>query len=319
MKLIIQIPCYNEEKTLPVTIGELPRQIDRVDEIEILVVDDGSTDNTARIAEESGAHHILSFTKNKGLARAFNEGIEFALGLGADIIVNTDADNQYFGPDTEKLINPILDGNADVVIGDRETRKIRHFSWFKKILQKLGSRLVKNLSNTEIQDAVSGFRAYSREAAMHLNILTGFSYTIESIIQLGHKKINIISIPVRTNEKLRDSRLFKNIFNFLYNQLSTIIRVYSTYKGLKVFSFISLILFIPGIAGLSRFLYHYISTGGGGGHIQSLIFSAIFLLASLLIFLFGIIADLIGYNRLLIEKVLYKIKKLEYDSDKKEL
>jgi len=315
MKLIIQIPCYNEEKSLPITFADLPKKIDGIDIIETLIINDGSSDKTVEVAKQLGVNHIISFTQNRGLAMAFSAGIEKCLKLGADIIVNTDADNQYFGGDIPKLVEPVIQHKADVVIGDRETHKINHFSWLKKKLQYSGSSLVRSLSNTNVPDAVSGFRAFSKEAALSINVLTEFSYTIENLIQLGNQRLKIVSVPVKTNEKLRDSRLFKNLPSFVKNQLATILRVYATYKALRVFTAIGLIMLLPGLAGFARFLYYYF-TDGGNGHIQSLIFSTTFIIIGFLVFMFGIISDLIGNNRKLIEKTLYKIKQLEL-KDKK--
>ena len=317
MKLIIQIPCYNEEKTLSVTYRDLPRQIEGIDEIETLVINDGSTDNTVEVAGKIGVNHIINFNGNKGLARAFSAGIEKCLELGADVIVNTDADNQYCGQDIPKLVKPVIDGKADVAVGDRQTDNIRHFSWIKKRLQKTGSALIRKLSNTKVADTVSGFRAFSRDAAMRINALTEFSYTIESLIQLGNQKLKIISVPIRTNDELRKSRLFKSIPGFLSLQLSTMLRVYATYKALRVFTVIGLIVILPGLLGFGRFLYYFF-TVGGEGHIQSLIFSTVLINIGFIVFMFGIIADLIGNNRKLIEKALYKIKKLELKKDNKE-
>ncbi len=312
MKLIIQIPCYNEEKSLPITFADLPKKIVGIDKIETLIIDDGSSDNTAEVAKKIGVDHIVSFKQNRGLAMAFSAGIEKCLELGADIIINTDADNQYCGADIKKLVIPIIKNNADIVIGDRETKEIKHFSWFKKRLQYSGSRLVRRLSKTDTPDTVSGFRAFSKEAALRINVLTAFSYTIENLIQLGHQKLKIISVPINTNEQLRESRLFKSIPSFIGNQLATILRVYATYKALKVFTAIGLIIILPGIAGFTRFLYYFF-TSGGEGHIQSLIFSTTAIIIGFLVLMFGIIADLISNNRKLIEKTLYKIKKMELE------
>ena len=310
MKLIIQIPCYNEEETLPLTLADIPHKIEGIDTIEILIIDDGSKDKTVEIAKNLKVNHIVSFKQNKGLARAFEAGIEKCIEEGADIIVNTDGDNQYCGADIPKLVKPLLSGEADVVIGDRQTHKIAHFSIFKKRLQKFGTKVIQNLSQTDVKDAVSGFRAYSRQTALKMNINTDFSYTIENLIQLGNMKERIISVPIRTNKQLRKSRLFKSIPDFIFNQLSTIIRVYSTYKSLKVFSIIGILLMIPGLIGIFRFIYFFISDGGSG-HIQSLVISAIFLNVGFFIIMFGIIANLISVNRKLIERTLYRLRKLE--------
>ncbi len=303
MKLIIQIPCYNEEASLPLTYVDLPKTIEGIDKIEVLVIDDGSTDKTRKIAESLGADHIISFKNNKGLARAFEAGLNKSLELGADIIVNTDADNQYAGSDIEKLVQPILKGEADVVIGDRQTDSIRHFSFFKKLMQKLGSGIIRKLSRTQVRDVVSGFRAYSRDTAFQLNIATDFSYTIENVMQLGSMKARLISVPVRTNKQLRKSRLYKSTPGFISQQIFTIIRAYSNYKAIRAFTILGILLMIPGIIGFIRFLYFYF-TEGGQGHIQSLIFSTAFLNAGLLILMIGIIADLISTNRKLLERLL---------------
>ncbi len=311
MKLIIQIPCYNEEKTLPVTYVDLPKKIEGIDQIETLVIDDGSTDKTLEVAKALGVSHILPLKNNRGLARAFEAGLEKSLELGADIIVNTDGDNQYYGPDIEKLVRPIIDGQADMVVGDRQTDTIQHFSWTKKKLQKAGSSLIRRLSKTNIRDTVSGFRAYTRDTAMKINILTEFSYTIENLIQLGNQRLRIVSVPVQTNKKLRKSRLFKGIGHFISNQLRTLIRVYSTYRALRVFTTLGIILILPGLIGFGRFLYFYF-TEGGEGHIQSLIFSTTFLIIGFLVIIFGIMADLISMNRKLLEKLLIFMKEAKW-------
>jgi len=314
MKLIIQIPCYNEEESLEITYNDLPKSISGIDVIETLIINDGSIDKTLEVAHKIGIDHIVSFKCNKGLAYAFAAGIEKCLELGADIIVNTDADNQYFGGDIVKLVQPILQQKADVVIGNRQTNKIEHFSWFKKRLQNIGSSIVRNLSNTTIPDTVSGFRAFSREAALQINVLTEYSYTIENLIQFGHKKLKIVAVPIQTNGKLRESRLFKSIPSFVKNQLATIIRVYATYKALKVFSVIGVIIILPGLAGFVRFLYFYF-TIGGEGHIQSLILSTMLIIIGFIVFMIGIVSDLVSSNRKLIEKVLYLMKKYKFEDN----
>jgi glycosyltransferase involved in cell wall biosynthesis len=312
MKLIIQIPCYNEERNLPATFLDLPKTIEGIERIETLIIDDGSEDHTVEIARRIGVDHILSFKNHKGLARAFSEGIDKSLELGADIIVNTDADNQYAGQDIPQLVQPILVGKADVVVGARQIEAIPHFSWFKKKLLRWGSALIRALSRTKVEDAVSGFRAFSKEAALRISILSDYSYTIENLIQLGHQKLKIVSVPIRTNPKSRESRLIKNIPHFVGQQAATIMRVYATYKALKVFMTLGLIIILPGLLGFIRFLYFY-WTGRGQGHVQSLVFSAAMLLGGLLILIFGIIADLIDNNRKQIEKALYRIKKMELE------
>ncbi len=312
MKLIVQIPCFNEANYLPLTLKDIPKDIEGIDKIEILVIDDGSSDNTADVAKKNGVHHVVSFKKHRGLAAAFSAGLEACLLNGADIIVNTDADNQYNGADIPKLISPILKGEADIVIGDRQTQNVPHFSWVKKKLQKWGSSLVRLLSKTDIPDAPSGFRAISREAAFKLNILTDFSYTLETLIQAGTIGLAVKSVPIRTNEKTRDSRLFTNMFSFLKHSGSTVLRAYTMHKPLKIFLIFSVIFFIPGFILGARFLILFYS-GHSGGHIQSLILSAILLIASFLLAVVAILSDLIASNRKLIEETLRRIRRIESD------
>jgi len=314
VKLLIQIPCYNEEETLGETIKAFPKFIDGIDEIETLVIDDGSTDNTLNTAKNLAVDHIVALPNNRGLAKAFYAGIEECLKVGADIIVNTDADNQYLGSDIKKLVEPILNKKADIVVGDRQTDKIEHFSVIKKIFQKFGSYFVRKLSKTDVIDTVSGFRAFTRESALQINIFTDYSYTIETIMQFGSRKANIISVPIETNKTTRESRLFKNIPSFISNQLFTIIRAFSNYQALKVFTTIGLIIITPGIFGFIRFLYFYF-TKGGDGHVQSLIFSTVLINIGFIVLMSGVIADLISNNRKLIENVAYLIKKDMYKGD----
>lgn len=311
MNLIIQIPCYNEEQTLPVTLADLPRQIDGVDKIEYLIINDGSTDRTVEVAKEHGVHHIVSFRNNKGLAKGYMAGLDACLRLGADIIVNTDADNQYNGADIAALVQPIVNGEAEMVIGDRRTDGIEHFSWFKKRLQSLGSWVVRQVSGTLVPDATSGFRALSRDAAMQMNVVSQFTYTLETIIQAGKKNLAITHVPIRTNGKLRESRLFRGNFNYIKRSVATIARIYTMYEPLKMFATIGGILFGGGLVIGLRFVYFYITTGGAG-HIQSLILAAILLLLGFQVFFLGLVADIIGSNRQLIESTLYRIKKIEY-------
>jgi len=310
MKLIVQIPCYNEEETLPQTVADIPREIDGVDKVEILIIDDGSTDRTVEIAREIGVDHIVINKRNQGLAASFRNGLDMCLKLGAGVIVNTDGDNQYAGWDIPKLIAPVLAGTADIVIGDRQTDRIEHFSKGKKVLQKLGSGLVRSLSGTDVPDAVSGFRAYSRDAALHMNIVSSFSYTIETVIQAGSKQLAVASVPVETNAKTRESRLFSSIPRFVERQVNTIVRMYAMYKPLKVFFFIGLFLVVIGSIPIARFLFFYFS-GDGGGHIQSLILGGTFLILGFVTFLIGLLADLVGFNRKLLETALEKIRRLE--------
>jgi len=310
VKLIIQIPCFNEAEILPLTLADLPRQIPGVDEIEVLIIDDGSSDETTEVARRSGVHHIVRMTKNKGLANGFMAGLDASLRLGADIIVNTDADNQYNGADIPNLVRPILDGQAEMVIGDRQTDEIHHFSWMKKRLQNLGSWVVRQVSATEIPDATSGFRALSREAALQMNVISRFTYTLETIIQAGKKNLAVSHVPVRTNSKLRESRLFKGNWNYIKRSIATITRIYTMYEPLKMFSYIGGTVFGVGFLIGLRFLYYFITTGGAG-HIQSLILAAVLLMIGFQVFIIGLVADLIGFNRRLIESALYRVRRLE--------
>jgi len=309
-KLIIQIPCFNEEETLPATVRDLPRAIDGIDTIEYLVIDDGSRDRTSDVARELGVHHVIRFTNNKGLARAFSAGIDHALALGADIIVNTDADNQYVGADIERLVGPILEGRADMVIGDRQPETIAHFSPIKKRLQHWGSWVVRQLSGTEVPDTTSGFRAYSREAALRMNVVSEFTYTLETIIQAGKQSVAIDHVPVRTNPMLRRSRLYGTMGGYVKRSAATILRVYTMYEPLKMFSYAGAVIFALGLVPGVRFLFLFLA-GESQGHVQSLILSAVLIILGFQIFVLGVIADLIGANRKLIEGVLYRVRKVE--------
>lgn len=310
MKLIVQIPCYNEEETLPQTVGDIPRSIPGIDQVEILVVDDGSSDRTIAVAKELGVDHILSNRRNMGLARTFRRGLDHALKLGADIVVNTDGDNQYCGADIALLVQPILEGRADVVVGDRQTHTIAHFSGGKKLLQRLGSTVVRSLSGVDVPDAVSGFRAISREAALQLNILSSFSYTIEMLIQVGRKQIAYAHVPVRTNPKTRESRLFRSIPKFIERSVTTLVRIYTLYQPLRVFGLIGLILVLIGAAPILRFLF-LVMTDSAGGHLQSLIIGGSLLVLGALTIFIGLVADLINYNRQLMELTLEKVRRME--------
>jgi len=311
MKLIIQIPCFNEADALPITLKDLPREVPGFRIVEWLVIDDGSTDGTEEIARGCDVDHIVSFTGNQGLARAFLAGLDAAVRLGADIIVNTDADNQYLAADIPALVAPILAGNADVVIGARPIDKISSFSPLKKILQKAGSAVVRFVSKTDIPDAPSGFRAMTREAAMRFNVFNDYTYTLETIIQAGQKGIAITSVPVRVNRVLRPSRLVKNIPSYLAKSLVTIVRIFVVYKAFRFFMSVGLMLFCAGLIGGFRFLYYYI-TGNGAGHVQSLIFASILLGIGFQTMLTAFLADLLAVNRRLMEDVQYRVKKLEY-------
>lgn len=311
MKLIIQIPCYNERDTLPQTIADLPREIPGVDCIEYLVIDDGSSDGTAEIAKQLGVHHVLVNAGNLGLARSFARGLDFALGAGADIIVNTDGDNQYYGGDIAKLVEPILRHEAEIVVGDRQTGQIAHFSAGKRALQSVGSTVVRTFSGVQIPDAVSGFRAISRMAAMRINIVSSFSYTIEMLIQSGHKGMAVASVPVRTNGKTRESRLFKSIPSFIRKSGATTLLMYAMYQPLRIFSLIGLLIAIIGMIPIVRFLYFYLFMDGTG-KIQSLVLGSALMTAGTLTFVMGLLADLVGRNRQLLELTLERVRRLEY-------
>jgi len=312
MKCIIQIPCFNEEATLPVTIADLPKSLPGVDIVEYLIIDDGSSDRTVEVARSCGVHHIVGFRKNRGLARAFDLGINACLARGADIIVNTDADNQYCGQDIDKLVAPIVSGEADMVVGDRQTHNIDHFSSLKKFLQKHGSFMVGSFSGMHVPDATSGFRAMSRDAALELNVISDFSYTLETLIQAGRKHLAVVSVPIRTNEVLRESRLFKSAFTFVRRSASTMIRVYTTHEPLKVFTTAAVITMGLASVPFGRFIYFFIRDGGAG-HIQSLIFGAVLFLLGAFFLTVGILADLMNANRKLLEQVLKKQRDIRQD------
>ena len=317
MKLIIQIPCLNEEKTLSETIKDLPKTLKGVDEIQTLIIDDGSTDKTVELARALGVNHIVRHTNNKGLAEAFMTGMDACLKLGADVIVNTDGDNQYRAKYIADLIKPILRGEADMVVGDRQTNGVSHFSFIKKRLQRVGSWVVRHVSDTNVPDAPSGFRAFSREAALRMNVISKFSYTLETIIQAGKKNLAVTSVPVETNKKIRESRLFTGIPNYLRRSIATIFRIYTMYEPLKMFSFIGGIVFSIGFLVAIRFLYFYFA-GHGSGHIQSLILSGVLMMIGFQVIMIGLVADLIGGLRRLTEDALYRIKKVELSmADKK--
>ena len=318
MKLIIQIPCYNEQNTLEETFRDLPTFIKGVDEIEYLIINDGSTDNTVSVANKLGIHHVVSFKQNKGLAAGFMAGIDACLRLGADIIVNTDADNQYVGQDIEKLVKPIIEGQYDIVIGSRPIDETEHFSKAKKIFQHLGSWVVRKASHTDIDDAPSGFRAYSRKSAMKLNVMNKYTYTLETIIQAGQNKIAITSTPIRTNSETRKSRLFKSMRSYITRSAGTIVRSYMMYSPLKFFCMLGSVFFAAGFIIAIRFVMLY-SQGNGRGHIQSLILSSVLLLLGFQTFFMGFQADLIANNRKLLEDVQYRVRKFDYDSDNNKL
>jgi glycosyltransferase involved in cell wall biosynthesis len=309
-KLIIQIPCLNEAETLPATLADLPRHIPGIDVIEWLVVDDGSSDDTAAVARREGVHHVVRFRRHKGLAAAFMAGIDAAVKTGADYIVNTDADNQYAGSDIPKLLEPLMQGRADIVIGDRDIVTVRHMSPTKKLLQRFGSWVVRQVSNTNVPDTTSGFRAYTREAALRMTIVSEFSYTLESIIQAGKRRMAIAHVPIVSNPKTRKSRLFDSIAAYVKNSGATIVRVYTMYEPLKVFTYIGATVFAGGLALSGRFVYFW-WLGEGAGHIQSVILAAVLLIVGFQIVLIGLLADVMSGNRKLLEDLLYRVRLME--------
>jgi len=317
MKLIVQIPCYNEAENLEDVINAIPKEITGLDIIEVLVIDDGSTDDTLAVAARSGAHHIISNTTNKGLARSFHTGIEQCLKLGADIIVNIDGDNQYRGEDIPLLVQPLIDGEGDIIVGDRGGYSNPHFSFFKRSLQVFGSFIIRTILGLDIRDAVSGFRAISRNAAQQINIVSEFSYTIEMLVQASAKRLSIKSVPTQTNPKKRESRLFKSIPQFLYLSITTLLRMYTMYRPLRVFFSLGILAMLIGILPIIRFL-HFYTQGVGDGHMQSLILGSTLMTLGLITLLVGLIADLINFNRKLTEKMLYKMEKLEEKTSKLE-
>ncbi len=311
MKVFIQIPCLNEEKTLPLVFEKMPKTLPYVDEVEWLIIDDGSTDKTVEVAKKLGVHHFVHHRKKMGLARSFRDGVDYALKHGADIVVNTDGDNQYPQERIADLIKPIIDGDADIVIGDRQTSKVAHFSPFKKLMQRVGSSVVNFAAGTELPDAASGFRAYSRNSLMKLNIVTKFSYCMETIIQAGNKRLEIVSLPIKTNEKTRESRLFKNIWQHMLKSGQAITRIYIMYRPHVVFMTLGVVLLLLAAIPFTRFLIFYFQ-GTADGHLQSLIFGSAMLVGSLLSFALVVIADLLRTNRVLLEDQLERIKEIQY-------
>ena len=309
-KLIIQIPCLNEAGTLPATLADLPRNIAGIDDIEWLVVDDGSTDGTAAVARAHGVAHVIRFRTHKGLAAAFMAGLDAAVRLGADYIVNTDADNQYAGKDIAALVQPLLGGTADIVIGDRNVATLQRMPPLKRWLQRLGSWVVRRVSNTRVPDATSGFRAYTREAALRQTVVSDFSYTLETIIQAGRKRMAVAHVPVTTNDSTRPSRLFDSVFTYIRKSAATIVRTYTLYEPLTVFTFAGLTLVAGGLAISLRFLYFYMG-GAGSGHVQSLILAAVLLIVGFQVLLIGLLADVLSANRKLTEELLYRVRTLE--------
>jgi glycosyltransferase involved in cell wall biosynthesis len=312
MKLFIQVPCLNEEETLPSVLKSIPAQIDGVDEIEILVVDDGSSDRTLEVARNHGVTHFVHHTRNMGLARSFRDGVDYALAHGADIVVNTDGDNQYPQDRIGDLVKPIIAGDADIVIADRQTQTIAHFSPFKKLMQRFGSQVVNRAASTELPDAASGFRAYSRASLLRLNVVTQFSYCMETIIQAGNKRLRIESVAVVTNPKTRESRLFKNTGHHMVKSAAAITRSYLMFKPYVIFATLTVLFGVAAAIPFVRFLVLWITQADTGGNVQSLIFGSIMSVAALLSLALGVISDLLRTNRILLEEQLERVKEMQY-------
>jgi glycosyltransferase involved in cell wall biosynthesis len=311
VKLIIQIPCLNEEETLPATIADLPRRIEGIDEIELLVIDDGSTDRTVEVARHNGVHHIVRLTNNKGLAAGFQAGLDACLKLGADLIVNTDADNQYSGADIPKLVAPILGGHADMVVGDRQVQRIEHFSGSKKLLQRVGSWVVRRFSGTAVADTTSGFRAYNREAALQLVVVDNFTYTLESLIQAGKMLVAVDQVDIATNPKTRDSRLFDSTGAYVRHNALAILRIYTRYEPLRVFFAAGLVVGLLALGAWTPFLVDWIFNGDSTGHVQSLILGAVLFIAALQLFALGVIGDLLAGQRVMTQRVFERVRRVE--------
>jgi glycosyltransferase involved in cell wall biosynthesis len=312
MKLIIQIPCLNEEETLPVTLADLPREVPGFESVEWLIVDDGSTDRTVEVAREHGVDHIVRLTNNKGLASGFQAGLDASLKLGADVVVNTDADNQYYGPDIARLVAPILAGDADMVVGDREIKSLEHFSPAKKLLQRLGSWVVRQASQTTVPDTTSGFRAYNREAALAMQVVSKFTYTLETIIQAGKMTVAVDHVPVRTNPKLRESRLFPSMWTYIRRNGVSIFRIYAMYEPLRVFMTAAMLVGIAALIVWGRFLYFFIQ-GDSGGHVQSLILGAVLFNAAMVLAAMGVLGDLLTGQRITLQRIFERIRRVELE------
>jgi glycosyltransferase involved in cell wall biosynthesis len=311
VKLIIQIPCFNEEEQLPATLADLPRRLDGIDKIEWLIIDDGSTDRTIEVAREHGVDHVVRLTNNKGLAAGFQAGLDACLKLGADLIVNTDADNQYDGRDIPKLLAPILRGDADMVVGDREVANIEHFSGLKVRLQKFGSAIVRRASETNVPDTTSGFRAYNREAAIQLQVVSRFTYTLETIIQAGKNLVAVDHVPIRTNPQTRESRLFPSMWSYVRRNGVSIFRIYSTYEPLRVFMAAAAIVGLVSLVIWGRFAYFYIFENQGAGHVQSLILGAVLFIAAVQLAALGIVGDILAASRVLQQRTLERVRRVE--------
>lgn len=313
MKLIVQIPCLNEEDQLPGTIADLPREVDGFDTVEFLIIDDGSTDRTVEVARELGVHHVVRLTSNKGLAHAFQAGLDACLKLGADVVVNTDADNQYSAKDIPTLVAPILAGRADMVIGDRQVMTIEHFSPTKKRLQRLGSWVVRRASGTDVPDATSGFRAYNREAALGLVVVSKFTYTLESLIQAGKSLTAVTHVPVGTNDKTRESRLFGSMWTYIRRNMLAIFRIYTSWEPLFVFTALAAFLLFTALAAWSPFLWDWIVNGDRGGHLQSIILGGVLFMASVQVFVLGVLADLVAAHRAVSQRTLERVRRIELE------
>jgi glycosyltransferase involved in cell wall biosynthesis len=313
MKLIIQIPCLNEEEQLPSTLADLPRKVDGFDEVEWLVVDDGSTDRTVEVAIENGVDHVVRLTNNKGLASGFQAGLDACLKLGADVIVNTDADNQYSADDIPALVKPIVTGEADMVVGDRNVMAIQHFSFAKKRLQRLGSWVLRQASDTDVPDATSGFRAYNREAALGLTVVDKFTYTLESLIQAGKGMVAVSHVTISTNSKTRDSRLFKSMWTYIRRNMLAIFRIYTSYEPLKVFTFLAVGLGVLALGAWTPFLWDWVINGSRAGHVQSIVLGGVLFVAALQVFLFGVLADAIAAHRVVSQRTLERVRRVELE------
>jgi len=317
VKLIIQIPCFDEEDTLPVTLADLPREVPGFDSVEWLVVDDGSTDRTVEVARANGVDHIVRLTNNKGLAAGFQAGLDASLKLGADVIVNTDADNQYYGGDIPKLVAPIVEGQADMVVGDRDVMSIEHFSPLKKSLQRLGSWVVRHASQTSVPDTTSGFRAYNREAAIQMVVVSKFTYTLETIIQAGKMLVAVDHVPIRTNPKTRESRLFPSMWSYVRRNTVSIFRIYAQYEPLRVFMSLAAVVGLVALVIWARFAYFYIVDGSGAGHVQSLILGAVLFNAAVVLAALGVIGDLLAAQRTLSQRTFERVRRIELALDVK--
>jgi glycosyltransferase involved in cell wall biosynthesis len=313
MKLIIQIPCLDEEEQLPISVGALPREVPGFDEVEWLIIDDGSTDRTVEVAKELGVDHIVKFTNNKGLALAFQAGLDACLKLGADVIVNTDADNQYSADDIPRLVAPILAGDADMAVGDRDVMAIEHFSVVKKRLQRLGSWVVRQASGTTVPDATSGFRAYNREAALGLMVVSQFTYTLESLIQAGKGMVAVDHVAVGTNDQLRESRLFGSMWGYVRRSFVAIFRIYTGYEPLKVFTGLAAVLVVLSVVAWSPFLWDWIVNGDRSGHLQSIVVGGVLLVAAVQVFALGVLADLIAAHRTVSQRTLERVRRIELE------